>query len=114
MIYVDDVGASRDYCRDVVGLALLADAGAYAEFAWGPLVLGLRQRANAARQVGGAVAPAGSGASHQFAVEVVGVDALFERLAGRGADVIHPPTDQPWGRRSAAFRDPGGHVWEVC
>ena len=114
MIYVDDVGRSRDFYRDVVGLAPLVDTGGYAEFTWGALVLGLRRRDNAARQFGDAVAAAHTGASHQFTVTVDDVDSLFAGLVQRGADVIHPPTEQPWGMRSAAFRDPDGHVWEVC
>jgi lactoylglutathione lyase len=93
MVYVDDVGRSRDFYRDVVGLSPLVDSGGYDEFAWWPLVLGLRQRASAARQLPGAVAPAGSGASHQFTVVVDDVDATVERLVGRGADVIHLPAD---------------------
>jgi catechol 2,3-dioxygenase-like lactoylglutathione lyase family enzyme len=23
-------------------------------------------------------------------------------------------TDRPWGIRTASFRDPGGHVWEIA
>jgi uncharacterized glyoxalase superfamily protein PhnB len=22
--------------------------------------------------------------------------------------------DRPWGIRTAAFRDPGGHIWEIA
>ncbi|HEV2427956.1 MAG TPA: VOC family protein [Acidimicrobiales bacterium] len=114
MLYVDDVARSRDFFREVVGLELSLDAGAYAEFTWANLILGLRQRANAVRQYGGAVAPGGSGASHQITVTVDDVSAFADRLAARGADVIQPLTDQAWGMRSTSFRDPDGHVFEVC
>ncbi len=114
MVYVEDVGRSRDFYRDVVGLSPLVDYGGYAEFTWGALVLGLRQRDNAARQFGGAVAPAGTGASHQFTVVVDDVDDRFARIVARGAEPVQAPADQEWGMRSAAFRDPDGHVWELC
>ncbi|MGW7263568.1 VOC family protein [Streptomyces sp. NPDC054842] len=37
-------------------------------------------------------------------------DALFERVRASGADVIQEPTDQPYGVRDCAFRDPAGNL----
>ncbi|MEU0541154.1 VOC family protein [Nocardia sp. NPDC005978] len=37
------------------------------------------------------------------------VDALFERLVAADAEVIQEPTDQPYGIRDCAFRDPAGN-----
>ena len=39
-----------------------------------------------------------------------GADADAARLVAAGAPVVKPPTSQPWGRRSAWFRDPDGNV----
>lgn len=36
------------------------------------------------------------------------LDALFERVQASGAEVMQEPTDQPWGARDCAFRDPAG------
>ena len=33
----------------------------------------------------------------------------FERLEASGADVVQEPTDQPYGIRDCAFRDPAGN-----
>jgi uncharacterized glyoxalase superfamily protein PhnB len=30
------------------------------------------------------------------------------------ADVITATRFQPWGVRTASFRDPGGHIWEFA
>ena len=38
------------------------------------------------------------------------LDGLFERLAAAGADVIQEPTDQDYGVRDCAFRDPAGNL----
>ena len=38
------------------------------------------------------------------------VDKLFEQVAAAGTDVIQEPTDQPWGPRDCAFRDPAGNT----
>ena len=37
------------------------------------------------------------------------IDALFERLQATDAEVIQEPTDQPYGVRDCAFRDPAGN-----
>ena len=37
------------------------------------------------------------------------LDAAFETLQSRGAEVIQEPIDQPYGIRDCAFRDPAGN-----
>ena len=37
------------------------------------------------------------------------LDAVFERAQASGADVMQEPTDQPYGVRDCAFRDPAGN-----
>ncbi|WP_270365300.1 VOC family protein [Microbacterium algeriense] len=41
------------------------------------------------------------------------LDALFERLVQRGADVVQEPMDQPYGVRDCAFRDPSGNLLRI-
>ncbi len=41
------------------------------------------------------------------------LDAAFERLAASGADVVQEPTDQPYGIRDCAVRDPAGNLIRV-
>jgi uncharacterized glyoxalase superfamily protein PhnB len=36
------------------------------------------------------------------------LDAVFEKVQASGAEVMQEPTDQPWGSRDCAFRDPAG------
>ena len=38
------------------------------------------------------------------------VDSAFERLQASGAEVIQEPTDQPYGVRDCAVRDPAGNM----
>src|SRR5262245_29004881 len=38
------------------------------------------------------------------------VDDYYERIKKLGADVIMPPTDEPWGMREMHVRDPNQHV----
>ena len=37
------------------------------------------------------------------------VDAAFDAVQASGAEVIQEPTDQPYGIRDCAFRDPAGN-----
>ena len=39
------------------------------------------------------------------------VDALHDRAAGTGAEVLMPPTDQPYGSRDFIAKDPEGNLW---
>ncbi|MCV7302956.1 VOC family protein [Mycobacterium barrassiae] len=41
------------------------------------------------------------------------VDAVFERVQATGAEVMSEPTDQPWGMRDCAFRDPAGNTVRI-
>ena len=41
-----------------------------------------------------------------------GVDAMFARAVGAGAEVVVAPARQPWGY-TATFADPDGHLWSV-
>ena len=48
-----------------------------------------------------------------LAAGVEDVDAAYEELKAKGATVLRPPTDQPWGLRTAYFTDPEGNLWEI-
>jgi uncharacterized glyoxalase superfamily protein PhnB len=45
------------------------------------------------------------------------LDATFERLqagaSDAGGEVVQEPTDQPWGIRDCAFRDPAGNMIRI-
>jgi uncharacterized glyoxalase superfamily protein PhnB len=42
------------------------------------------------------------------------LDATFETLQkADNAEVVQEPTDQPWGVRDAAFRDPSGNMLRI-
>ena len=41
------------------------------------------------------------------------LDGTFERLQARDADVVQEPTDQPWGIRDCAVRDPAGNLIRI-
>ncbi|GAA1491340.1 VOC family protein [Brachybacterium sacelli] len=41
------------------------------------------------------------------------VDALFDQMQAAGAEVVQEPTDQDYGVRDCAFRDPAGNLVRI-
>ncbi|MER7441908.1 VOC family protein [Micromonospora avicenniae] len=41
------------------------------------------------------------------------LDEVFERLVASGAEVVQEPTEQPYGVRDCAFRDPTGNLIRI-
>jgi catechol 2,3-dioxygenase-like lactoylglutathione lyase family enzyme len=41
------------------------------------------------------------------------LDATFARLQAADVEVVSEPTEQPWGVRDAAFRDPAGNMVRI-
>ena len=41
------------------------------------------------------------------------LDTTFEKIRASGAEIVQEPTDQPWGARDAALRDPSGNLLRI-
>jgi uncharacterized glyoxalase superfamily protein PhnB len=41
------------------------------------------------------------------------LDGVFDRLQAAGAEVVQEPTEQPYGLRDCAFRDPAGNLVRI-
>ncbi|WP_225728188.1 MULTISPECIES: VOC family protein [unclassified Nocardia] len=41
------------------------------------------------------------------------LDDVFEQVQARGAEVVQEPTEQPYGVRDCAFRDPSGNLVRI-
>jgi catechol 2,3-dioxygenase-like lactoylglutathione lyase family enzyme len=48
-----------------------------------------------------------------LSIEVEDVDAAYAAMRERGAEIVHPLTDEEWGVRRFFVRDPGGRVVNV-
>ena len=55
-----------------------------------------------------------SGARALYTVNVKDCDGVCAELKALGVPLLNGPMDRPWGRRTAAFADPAGNVWEVA
>jgi uncharacterized glyoxalase superfamily protein PhnB len=41
------------------------------------------------------------------------LDGIFHKLRDAGAEIVQEPTDQPWGTRDFALRDPSGNMVRI-
>ncbi len=49
--------------------------------------------------------------AHSVMVRVEDVHSHHEHARQRGARILRPPADHPYGERQYTVEDPGGHVW---
>ncbi len=55
-----------------------------------------------------------SEARMMFTIKVPNVNDVCSQLKKISVDLLNGPQDRPWGRRTAAFGDPEGNIWEVA
>jgi predicted enzyme related to lactoylglutathione lyase len=96
-----DLGRSRRFYRDVLGLAVYREFGPPDDpgmvfFAGGGLL----------EVSGRASGPAGS--SVQIWLQVRDVHAEHDRLAAGGVRIVRPPRTEPWGLTEMWIEDPDG------
>ncbi len=104
VLAVPDLAAATAYFVDVLGFTREWNDGDN----WQALIRdGVRIMAGRCPD---AVPPADLGDHAYFAfIATDEVDALFAEFAARGAIIVSPPRDQPWGWREMAVATPQGH-----
>ena len=113
-LFAEDLEATREFYRETFGLPVMFEDDS-AVFRFGDTLINLL-RASAAveliepAEVGGPEA----GPRFQFTVEVDDVDRMVEELGSQGVEFLNGPMNRPWGSRTASFRDPAGHIWEIA
>ena len=120
-VLVHDPDLALAFYRDVLGLEVRTDV-ARDDFRWITVA--------AAEQPGAAIVLTnfvnGSSADWDAVVALLAKGALygvhfstddlfgtFEKIRASGADVVQEPTDQPWGTRDCAVRDPSGNLVRI-
>lgn len=53
------------------------------------------------------------GAMNGLHFQTADLDATFQQLSIAGAEIVQEPTDQPWGTRDCAVRDPAGNLVRI-
>jgi catechol 2,3-dioxygenase-like lactoylglutathione lyase family enzyme len=114
-LFVEDLAAAKRFYRDVFGLPIRFEDDDSAVFDFGNTLVNLLKTTEAPELIGpAAVAPPEAGSRFQFTLNVDDVDAMCAELTARDVELLNGPMDRPWGIRTASFRDPGGHIWEIA
>ncbi|MEU5434408.1 VOC family protein [Streptomyces sp. NPDC020719] len=114
-LFVEDLAVAREFYRDVFELPVHFEDESSAVFRFGGTMVNLLAVDAAPELVAPAsVASPDQGVRTQFTLQVADVDQVCRRLAGRGVGLLNGPVERPWGVRTASFRDPGGHIWEIA
>jgi catechol 2,3-dioxygenase-like lactoylglutathione lyase family enzyme len=124
MLPHDDAEASTAFYRDALGFEVRADVE-YGGMHW--ITVGPPEQPGTSivlyppeatpgmtddeRKVVAEMMAKGTFASVNLATD--DVDGVFARLQAGDAEVVQEPTDQPYGVRDCAFRDPSGNMIRI-
>ena len=115
ILIVEDMDRALRFYTDVLGLRLGHRSGDYAQLDTGATRLGLYTRGAMGKTLGMSLKPPAHDApGFEIGFKVPDVGEAFADLVGRGASAVMPPTDRPWGQRTAYVRDPDGHLIELA
>lgn len=121
----DDADAALGFYRDLLGFELRQDVGQGSTMRW--LTVGPPGQADVNIVLHpAAVDPGVSEEERRVITEMMAkgtyasimlqtddVDATFAQLEAGGADIMQEPTDQDWGKRDCALRDPAGNTVRI-
>ena len=114
-LFVEDLAAARTFYVDVLDTEVVYADEASAVIKFSNVLVNLLQVDNAPTLVEPmAVGAPTGGARALWTIMVEDADEAKEELTRRGATFLNGPVDRPWGRRTAAFADPAGNVWEIA
>ncbi len=115
ILFVEDVQRSKVFYHEVLGLDVEFEDDVSAGLKIENLVFHVLQVDRARVQLQGEpTSTPRAGATAFITHFTYDVDALHTKLVERGVSFFQTPTDQPWGVRTAYFKDPDGHVWEIA
>jgi len=111
VLVYEDVAQALDFLCNVFGFSeRLRASGPGGSVSHAQLVIG-DGAAMIGRQ-GAEFRPPRAGEVSQYViVHVEDVDAHYQRALERGAKIVQPPGDRPFGERQYTAEDPGGHRW---
>ncbi|WP_394437334.1 VOC family protein [Streptomyces sp. SGAir0957] len=114
-LFAEDLEATKQFYRDVFRLPVAYEDDNSAVFSFGDTLINLLRTTAAHELIGPArVAAPDAGSRVQFTLPVDDVDAMCKELTSRGVTLLNGPMDRPWGIRTASFKDPSGHIWEIA
>lgn len=114
-LFVEELARSKLFYEEVFRLSVIFEDDSSAVFKFENILINLLDASSAGEVIEPAlVAGPGPGSRFLLTINVADVDAACADLQARGVELLNGPINRPWGVRTAAFADPGGHVWEFA
>ena len=114
-LFVADPQRSKSFYESVFGLAPAYEDEDSAAFNFDNMIVNLLAVSAAHDLIEPAtVAGPETGSRFQLTIWVDDTDAVCAELKSRGIELLNGPMDREWGVRTASFKDPDGHIWEVA
>lgn len=114
-VFVEDLPAVKEFYRTVFGLDIIYEDDTSAVVKFDNVMINLLPVAQAPTLIEPAtVGGAQAGARALFTIAVADTDATCAELKRHGVQLLNGPVNRPWGRRTAAFADPAGTMWEIA
>ena len=120
-VLVHDPDLSLSFYRDTLGLELRNDV-AREDFRWitvggasqpGVAIVLTNYLNGSPADIDALAALLAKGALNGVHFHTDDLDATFEKLRAADAEIVQEPTEQPWGTRDFAVRDPAGNLVRV-
>lgn len=116
-VLTDDVPTMRAFYEGVLGFEVKTDMDQYIEFASEGVRFSICDRAvmsEATEHADYTETPSGQRLELAFPCTMPeDVDVAYRRVVAAGAAPVKPPTNMPWGQRTAFFADPEGNIHEI-
>jgi catechol 2,3-dioxygenase-like lactoylglutathione lyase family enzyme len=114
-LFTEDLAATKQFYADVFGVRLIFEDPNSAAFSFGNTIVNLLDVSAVPELIEPAtIGDARGGPRAVMTIDVDDVDAVCAQLATRGVTLLNGPMTRPWGPRTASFRDPAGHLWEIA
>lgn len=114
-LFVEDLQRATSFYRDALDLPVVWEDESSAVLKLDNTVINLLDVSAAPELIEpGAVAGPETGSRFMLSIWVDDADAVCAELEKRGVTLLNGPIDRAWGKRTAAFADPGGHIWEIA
>jgi lactoylglutathione lyase len=113
-LFAEDLAATKQFYLDVFELPVVFEDENSAVFQFGQTLINLLDVSSAPELIQPAHVGARDGQRFVLTLRVDDVDAKCRELEARGVTLLNGPMDRPWGPRTASFRDPAGHLWEIA
>jgi catechol 2,3-dioxygenase-like lactoylglutathione lyase family enzyme len=114
-LFVENLKSAKEFYQHVFGLAVVFQDDVSVVMKLKNLMINLLQ-VSAAHELIEPAAVAGPevGSRLLLTIKVEDANAVCAELERHGVKLLNGPVDRPWGRRTAAFADPAGNVWEIA